>query len=392
MYPFPKRFPKRLLRVFPPHDQLAGGETQRSMTSSASTPSGGSGSNGAGGRSASSSALGGGKSPVDALGQLPTGGSLSLAGQPSLLFPSLRDRRSSLPNSMRSEKSLRGKASGGTTNGTKGRRQSIQSDAEFMSMSVLGLPPANPSPLSSATPSDSPRTSMDGRSAVPSVVLNGTTSAAVAAYVGTLTNANLSAVDPRNSHRRQSSSSSTGSGAGAGAGPSSQMNGVIVPLAITATGGSGGAGGTSSPPSALTAEDLPSPVSIFGEYVRAVLLALKPLRRTWVLSNTLYLLFQALELLPKHGRSDKTAALLQKAALAVPEGMPLLKTVLLTRCIYYSPNPTNRKAVVDRHKLLDNTLGLARQIGLDFECAALEQAAAAMDSAAAASGSTRGKK
>ena len=198
----------------------------------------------------------------------------------------------------------------------------------------------------------------------------------MAAYVGTLTSSSGAAHNPNLSiiaaggHRRTSSTSS-GSGM-----PSSTIGGVVVPLAVTALPANGSGAGTPSP---ITPEDLPSPVNIFLEYVHAVLHVLKPLRRTWVLSNTLYLLFQALELLPKYGRHDKTAALLQKAAIAVPEGMPLLKTVVLTRCLWYSTATTSRKAAIDRRKLIDNTIGLARQIGLENEVQILDQIVSSMN-------------
>ena len=132
---------------------------------------------------------------------------------------------------------------------------------------------------------------------------------------------------------------------------------------------------------------MPSPVALYLEYVRLVLRVLKPLRRTWVLSHTLYLMFQALELLPKHGRSDKVAALLQKAVLAVPEGMPMVKTVVLARALWYTPVVASRKVTAERRKLVDNTLGLAHQIGLSHETELVNEVSAMLDAAAAAASS-----
>jgi hypothetical protein len=340
----------------------------------------------------------GSRSTADMLGTLPPGGSLSLQGQTLLLFPSLRNRRSSMPNSMRSEKSLRSK--GTTTNSTKGRRQSVQTDAEIMAMSVLGLPPV-------LIPGDSPRTSIDGGpvpGATPAAAVAAAASAAALAASGGSSSSSTGVTGSASGTGTLSSTSATSPAVAAYLGTLTagvaQHPSVAAALAAGGTGhrrshsggsstagpagvGAGSAAATPPLQPGVVPVEPPEPVALFLAYVRVVLHVLKPLRRTWVLSNMLYILFQALEQLPRHGRADRTAGILQKAALAVPEGMPLLKTVILARCLRYSPVPTNRKTIVDRRKLLDNTLGLARQIGLTREEALLSEMATSLDATAA---------
>jgi len=329
--------------------QLAGGEAQRASTSTPEPVGRGS--------TASNAAR-----TDDIVGRLPVGaGSVSMSVAP--LFPSLASRRSSLPSSVRSDKSMRTRG-GASQSIAKGRRQSIQTDADIMGMSVLGLPPVNSSPGG-----DSPRTSFGDLPSTSSGSvrpISGTSSPAVAAYLGTLSN----------KYPEAAGALAPAAAAGGSLAGSRQNSGGIPASSLPAAPSPLGAGGSGSGGSTPT---LPSPEAIFVEYVQAVLRVLKPLRRTWALATTLYLFFQALELLPKHSRSEKVSALMQKAALSVPEGMPLMKTALLTRALWFSPAPTNRKLGVERRKLVDNTLGLAHNIGLKRESDLLDQIISVMD-------------